>query len=87
VVSYYGQLQVFADGGDAATVWHIWYDNSVGWHPWQAVGGPEDQPNAVVFGGTLQLVAHALDTGHVGHASCTACDGSDWHFEDLGLSR
>src|SRR6266536_3170123 len=86
-VSYNGQLRVLADGADGTTVFQRWYDNSSGWHDWQQIGSPADQPTGLAFGNRFHVIAHSTSTGHVVHAWCPACGGADWNFEDLGTSH
>ena len=84
---YGGQLRVLADGWDGTTVFQRWYDNSSGWHDWQQIGSPADQPTGLAFGNRFHVIAHSTSTGHVVHAWCAACGGADWNFEDLGTSH
>jgi len=83
--SVYGtQLKVLAVGQDFKTVFQKWFDNSFGWHDWQVIPGPADEPVGYTQGGKFQMLAQATDTGDIVHAGCTTCDGSDWGFDDLG---
>jgi Concanavalin A-like lectin/glucanases superfamily len=84
VVAYSGQLQVIADGSDGATLFHKWFVNGFGWHDWQGIAGSSADPVTTVYNGALHVTSRATDTGHVKHAWCVTCDGSDWHLEDLG---
>jgi hypothetical protein len=82
VTAYGNQQKVIADGSDGTTVWQDTWNN--GWSGWQQIAGPANEPTGSVFNGQFHVVAHATDTGHVVHAWCVTCNGSDWTFNDLG---
>jgi lysophospholipase L1-like esterase len=81
VTVYGSQLKVVAVGSDGTTVWQDTWNNV--WSGWQSIAGPANGATGSVFNGQFHIVAHATDTGHVVHAWCATCNGSDWNFQDL----
>jgi hypothetical protein len=45
---------------------------------------PIANPAGIVYNGAFHVLARATGTGHLLDAWCTACNGTDWHFQDLG---
>jgi hypothetical protein len=83
VTTYNGQVKVVADGSDGATVWQDTYPVGGGWS-WQSIACCGDNPVEHLYNSAFHVYAHDTGTGHLIHAWCLTCSGSDWVFEDLG---